>query len=44
MDKRIKLGFFQCCGISGSVGRVSVFGLWWCMWGMDGDLGEEGVG
>ena len=30
--KRIGFGFYQSCGNRGSVGRVSVFCLWWCRW------------
>ena len=30
MDKRIGFGLYQSCGNSGSVGRVSVFGLRLC--------------
>ena len=46
---RIVFGLYQSCVSRGSVGRVSVFGLWWCgccMWevcrGLD--LGLEGCG
>ena len=40
MDERICFGLDQSFGNKGSVGRVSVFGLRWCRWGM----GRWGVG
>ena len=45
-DERIGFGLYQSWGNKGSVGRVSVFGLWWCMRGMGKVLGpgSEGVG
>ena len=38
VDDRIGLGVYQSCGNRGSVGRVSIFGLWWCMWGVSRGL------
>ena len=32
--ERIGFGLYQSCGNNGSVGCVSVFGLWWCRWGV----------
>ena len=34
-----RIGFYQSCGNRGSVGRVSVFWLRWCRWGMCRGLG-----
>ena len=39
MDKRIGLGLHQSCGNSGSVGRVCVFELRWCRWGVRMGIG-----
>ena len=39
MDKRIGFGFLQSCRSKGSVGRVSGFGLRWCVWGVGMGLG-----
>ena len=49
MEERIVFGLYQLCGNSGSVGRVSLFGLrWcgWCRWGVGRGLGPGfgGVG
>ena len=33
-DERIGFGLYQSCGNRGSVGRVSVFWLLWCGWGV----------
>ena len=38
-DERIGFGLYQSCQNRGSVGRVSVFGLRWYMWGMCRGLG-----
>ena len=32
MDKSIGFGLYQSCEASGSVVRVSVFGVRWCRW------------
>ena len=44
--ERIGFVFYQSCGNWGSVGRVSVFGLRWCRWGVGSglDQGLEGWG
>ena len=42
MDNRIGFGIYQSRGIKGNVGRVSVFGLRWCIlyrWGVGGCFG-----
>ena len=39
MDERTGFGLYQSCGNRVSVGRVSVFGLRWCRWGMGRGLG-----
>ena len=38
-DERIGFGLYQSCENMGSVGRVSVFELRWCMWEVDRGLG-----
>ena len=38
----IVFGFYQLCGNRGSVGRVSVFGLLYCRWGVGRGL-EQGL-
>ena len=38
MDERIVFRLYQSCGNRGIVGRVSVFGLQWCRWGLDQGL------
>ena len=43
MDKRIGFGLYQSCGDRGSVGRVSVFWLLWCRWGVGRGLGPGSV-
>ena len=44
MNERIGFGLYQSCVERGSVGRVFVFGLYWCMWGVGRGLdpGLEG--
>ena len=44
MDERICFVLYQSCESRRSVGRVSVFGLRWCMWGVGRglDQGLEG--
>ena len=32
MDEMIGFGLYQSCWNIGCVGRMSVFGLWWCVW------------
>ena len=44
MDERFGFGLYQSCGNRGSVGRVSVFWLRWCMWVGGLDQGLEGWG
>ena len=44
MDEKIGFGLYQSCGNIVSVGRVSVFGLWWCGWGVGSDLGPGSGG
>ena len=39
VDERIGFGLYQSCGDKGSVGRVSVFWLRWCRWGVGRGLG-----
>ena len=39
MDVRIRFVLYQSCWNRGSVGRVSVFWLRWCVWGMGRGLG-----
>ena len=39
MDKRIGFRLYQSCGNMGSVGRVCVFGLRCCGWGVGRGLG-----
>ena len=43
---RIGLGLHQSCQNMGSVGRVSLFGLRWCRWGVVRGLDQslEGLG
>ena len=43
MDERIGFGHYQSCGDRGSVGRVSVFWLRWCMWVVGRRLGPGSV-
>ena len=38
------LGFYQSCGNMGSDGRVSMFRLWRCRWGMGRGLGPGSGG
>ena len=42
--ERIGFGLYQTSGNGGSVGRVSVFGLLWCMWGVGKGLGPGSRG
>ena len=37
MDERIGFGLYQLCRNRRSVGRVSVFELRWCRWGVGGE-------
>ena len=39
LDERIGFGLYKSCQNRGSVGRVSVFGLRWCRWGVGRGLG-----
>ena len=41
MDERIGLGLYHSYGNRGSDGRVSVFELRWCMWGVGRGLGQS---
>ena len=40
MDERIGFGLYQSCQNRGSVGRVYVFGLRLCKWGVSRVLGS----
>ena len=44
VDERIGFGLYQSCGNRGSVGRVSVFWLRRCRWGVGRGLGPGSVG
>ena len=46
VNERIGFGLFHSCGNRGSVGRVSVFELWWCMWAVCMRIGpgSRGIG
>ena len=44
VDERIGYGLYQSCGNRGSVGRVSVFWLQWCGWGVGLNQDLEGWG
>ena len=44
VDERIGFGLYQSCGNRGSVGRVSVFWLQWCGWGVGRGLGPGSGG
>ena len=37
------IGFYQSCGDRRSVGRVSVFWLRWCVWGVCREIGPGSV-
>ena len=46
LDEGFGFGLYQSCGNMRSVGRVTVFGLRWCVWGVGMGLGpgSGGVG
>ena len=44
MDEKIGIGIYQSSGNRGSVGRVSVFELRWCRWGVAWRLGPGSGG
>ena len=44
VDERIGFGLYQSCGNRGSVVRVSVFELQWCVWCRCGVGGWPGTG
>ena len=44
VDEMIGFRLHQSCGNRGSVGRVSVFWLRWCRWGVGRGLGQESAG
>ena len=44
VDERIGFRFYQSCGNRRNVGRVSVFWLCWCRWGVGRVLGPGSEG
>ena len=44
VDERIGFRLYRSCGDRESVGRVSVFWLQWCGWGVGRGLGPGSVG